>query len=365
MAYTAPTAGTSGYGGAKYGAGGGGDNRYDYTQWGGGLWSIGIDPAKTGYYNDVRNWYSSQPSDVKAQVDSYWQNNKRTGNADFDLANAVDWRQRDVARKIQIEHGPFDFLGPLAPIGGALATVAGSALGGPIGGALAGGLAGGLGSKSVLGGLLGAAGGYGLGAGIANAGGLGNYIGNIGAGIKNFVSDPLGSVSGLFGKSTGGFTNPGGLGLSGANLYNPASLGGAVAPSTGLGLTAAQLYNPAALGGILSTASNGLGLSSSLANNLYRSAALGEAAPISTPSSNPANVVEGKGGSVLGNMAGKVAGNFASNALSSLLTPEQGAGIGSMSPSAPNAWKVNPYTNSPYPELLMRPRARISNQLVV
>jgi hypothetical protein len=98
---------------------------------------------------------------------------------------------------------------------------------------------------------------------------------------------------------------------------------------------------------------------------LYRSGALGEAAPISTPSSNPANVVEGKGGSVLGDMAGKAAGNFASNALSSLLTPEQGGGIGSMSPAAPNAWKVNPYTNSPYPELLMRPRARISNQLVV
>lgn len=128
----------SGYGGATFGGGGGGRNRYDHTQWGGGLYSIGIDPAQAGFQDQVKNWYDRQPANARAEVDSYWNRNQRTGNAGFDLANAVDWRQRDVARKIKIEHNPLGPLGTIAPIAASfipgLGPLASAAIGAGIGG---------------------------------------------------------------------------------------------------------------------------------------------------------------------------------------------------------------------------------------
>lgn len=99
----------------------------------------------------------------------------------------------------------------------------------------------------------------------------------------------------------------------------------------------------------------------------YSPLAGGAIAPISTPSLNPANVVQGKNptSSVLGDLAKSAGKNLATNALESLLAPPQQSSGGMMSPSAPSAWGINPYNKTPYPELFMRPRSTISNQLVV
>ena len=179
-------AGAVGPGGAKFGGGAGGPNRFDYTQYGGGLWSIGIDPNAPDVDSRVQQWFNSQPSNVQAEVRKGMKGGKS-------LTWAADWRQRDVARKIQKEHGMFDFLGPLAPVGQIAATVGGAALGNmllpgigaKIGGTLAGGITGGLQSKNVLGGVLGAAGGYGLGSAVGAAGGVGNLAKNTVTSIKN------------------------------------------------------------------------------------------------------------------------------------------------------------------------------------
>jgi len=319
MAYTAPAQGTSGYGGAKFGAGGGGPNRYDFTQWGGGLWSIGIDPAKSGYYDDVIGWYNNQPSNVKSEVDAYWKNNKRTGNYGFDLANAVDWRQRDVARKIQKEPGFFDFLGPLAPVGGALATAAGSVLGGPIGGALAGGLAGGLGSKSVLGGLLGAAGGY-FGGGLLNKFGVPTNVLGVPGG---------GTVSGLYGSLIPAVGN--------VNQYMPADI-------------AARAAQGANYGGLAPIVDKSVQVATQTPPGVFEASmdALKNAA---SPTS------------LLGGVANNMMGNLAMNAIGGFLGGEPEAGGGLMGSPSANTWGVNPYNKSPYPELFMRPRRGISNQL--
>lgn len=158
--YQPPSAGAIGPGGAKWGAGGGGPNRYDYTQLGSGLWSVGIDLKAPDVKSQVQRWYDTQPSDVRAQIQRGMGPQPGRGSID-PLVYAADWRQRDVARKITKTNGFFDsFPGQLL---GAGLTMAGGALGGPLGGALAGGLTGGLATKSPLGGVLGAIGG-GLGA---------------------------------------------------------------------------------------------------------------------------------------------------------------------------------------------------------
>lgn len=305
----------AGPGGAKFGGGGGGANRYDYTQWGGGLYSIGIDPSKAGFQDQVTSWYNSQPANVKAEVDSYWKNNKKTGNAGFDLANAVDWRQRDVARKIQKEHGMFDFLGPLAPLGGALATAGGTLLGGPIGGALAGGLVGGV-QGGPLGAVLGGAGGY-FGGGLLNKIGIPtNMLGLPGGG----------TVSGLLGNVGSGLGA-----VSNVNQFMPADI-------------AARASHLAPI------------VDKSVALPAFTPPGVFEASKdLLTASINPANIATG------------IAKNVAGDAISSFLMPEAqaasggGGGGGGLlgGGSAGGA-----YTQSPYPELFRRARRGISNQLV-
>lgn len=148
-----PPAPASRFGGATFGGGGGGANRYDHTQWGGGLFSIGIDPSQSGFQQQAVDWYGRQPANVRAEVDSFWRNNQRTGNAANDMANAVDWRQRDVARKIKKKHSPLGGLGfaiPLAAsfipgVGAGLSAAIGAGVGGATGG-LRGAVLGGLGS---------------------------------------------------------------------------------------------------------------------------------------------------------------------------------------------------------------------------
>lgn len=194
--------GTVGPGGAKFGQGSGGPNRFDHTQLYGGLWSIGIDPQSPTLKQDVQNWYNSQPANVKAEVQKGMGNQPGRGSID-PLVYAVDWRQRDVARKIQKTHGMFDFLGPLAPVGQVAATLAGAAIGNmilpgigaKIGGTLVGGVTGGLQSKSVVGGLLGAAGGYGVGSSVASAGSVTNLAKNTAAGFKSLATNPKAAIS--------------------------------------------------------------------------------------------------------------------------------------------------------------------------
>jgi len=185
MAYVAPTSGAVGPGGAKFGMGSGGPNRFNHTQLYGGLWSIGIDPNSPTLQQDVQRWYDSQPQAVKNEVQKGMGNQPGRGSIN-PLVYAVDWRQRDVARKIQKENGFFQSLpGKIVGIG---ATALGSVLGGPIGGAIAGGVTGGLSSGNVLGGLTGALGGY-FGGGLLNKAGIPTNVLNLPGG---------GTISGAF-----------------------------------------------------------------------------------------------------------------------------------------------------------------------
>lgn len=143
--------GTAGPGGARFGAGAGGSNRFDHTAQGAGLWSIGIDPNAPDVDAQVQRWFSSQPAAVQADVRRGLASN---GNS---LTRAADWRGRDVARKIQKENGIFDvgigkILGDIAPYAAAflpggqfLAPAIGATVGGVrdgLGGALLGGATG-------------------------------------------------------------------------------------------------------------------------------------------------------------------------------------------------------------------------------
>ena len=178
--------GTLGPGGAKFGLGGGGPNRYNYTVSGSGLWSIGIDPND---YNAAVTWYTSQPAKVRSEVDRYWKNNQRSGNAAYDTAMAVDWRQRDVARKIQKDNGFFS--STLGKVFSAVAPVAGGFFLGPLAGAAIGATTGGI-KNGPLGAVLGGLGGYGggsLGASLA-ANGIKGTISNAINGVKGFFGGP-------------------------------------------------------------------------------------------------------------------------------------------------------------------------------
>jgi hypothetical protein len=126
-----------GPGGARFGAGAGGPNRFDYTQYGGGLWSIGIDPNAPDVDAKAQQWFNSQPANVQAEV--------RKGLAGGkSLTWATDWRARDVARKIQKSNNFFDstlgkVVGVALPMGlGAIAAPLGIAASAGIGGATGG-----------------------------------------------------------------------------------------------------------------------------------------------------------------------------------------------------------------------------------
>jgi hypothetical protein len=144
-----------GPGGANYGAGGGGPNRYDYTAEGSGLWSVGIDRQDPQAINKAVSWYQSQDPGTRAELGSLAGGNM---NNPVGFLNAIDQRQRDVARNIQKENGFFDstfgkILGAALPIAagfipgvGPMASAAiGAGLGGAQGG-FKGAVMGGLGS---------------------------------------------------------------------------------------------------------------------------------------------------------------------------------------------------------------------------
>ena len=180
------------------------------------------------------------------------------------LSAALDWGVRENDRSQQHKENFLDttfgmILGKLAQIG--VGFIPG------VGVPLAMTLAGGLGAAQAaaqtrpsagsmaLGGVSGALSGYSgahMAAGINAAGGVGPYVSNIGASIKNGVSN-------LFGG--GGFSNPAGLGLSGANLgLNFASGGFSAAPVAGYGIGSGLTA-----GGLGLTGANlGVGLTNSL-----------------------------------------------------------------------------------------------------
>jgi len=132
--------GAVGPGGARLGMGAGGPNRFDHTQYGGGLWSIGIDPSASDVDARVQQWFDSQPANVQAEV--------RKGLAGGkSLTWAADWRARDVARKIKKTNGFMDstlgkILGTVAPIAvgfiPGIGTAAQIGLGAALGGARGG-----------------------------------------------------------------------------------------------------------------------------------------------------------------------------------------------------------------------------------
>ena len=149
--YTNPYAGQPNVQSGNFGAGGGGANRYDYTQPGSGLYSIGIDRSSPTAINDANRWYQAQDPATRAEIGALA---GRNVNDPVGLLNAIDARQRDVARKITKTNGFMDstfgqllgiglpmaaggLFGPLAAMGTSAAV--GGARGGPMG-ALLGGL---------------------------------------------------------------------------------------------------------------------------------------------------------------------------------------------------------------------------------
>jgi len=138
QAYANPYAGQANAQSGNFGMGGGGPNRYDYTQQGSGLWSVGIDRSSPTAVNDSLKWYQSQDPGTRAEIG---QLGGRSVNDPTGLMNTIDARQRDVARRIQKETGFFDstfgkMLGfglPLAA--GFLGPWAGAAMGAAVGGA--------------------------------------------------------------------------------------------------------------------------------------------------------------------------------------------------------------------------------------
>ena len=179
--------GTVGPGGAKFGQGAGGPNRFDFTARGAGLWSIGIDPNAPDAEAQAQRWFSSQPAAVQAEV------RKGLASNNNSLAQAADWRSRDVARKIQKSNSFLDTT--LGKVLGTAATIGAGFLPGgqflaPAVGAGIGGAKGGL-KGAVLGGL----GGYAAGQG---AGFLKGAAGKAG-GAAAFKAAP-----GTFAKNVGG-----------------------------------------------------------------------------------------------------------------------------------------------------------------
>lgn len=203
--------GTAGPGGAKFGAGAGGPNRFDFTQYGGGLWSIGIDPNSPTVKQDVQRWYDSQPAAVKAEVQKGMGNQPGRGSID-PLVYATDWRGRDVARKVQKSNSFLDttlgkVLGTAATIGAGflpggqfLAPAVGAGLGGAKGG-LKGAVLGGLGGYAAgqgAGFLKGAAGKAGGAAAFKAAPGAfaKNVAGQTATAAKNAAMSPVRALTG-------------------------------------------------------------------------------------------------------------------------------------------------------------------------
>jgi len=316
--YNNPYAGKNyGFDQKAFGAGGGGDARYDFTQQGSGLWSIGINPGDPQAINKAIDWYKSQDAGTRAEI------GKLSGskvNDPVGFLDAIDARQRDVARNIQKENGFLDStfgqilttlgtvaLGAVPGVGPALAAGAGAITGGikgGIGGALLGGLggygAGQLGSSLATNGISGT---------IKNfTSGFSNMFGGGAAPISTPSLNPANVVQGV-----GGAVNAAANAVPGLSSgVNAASLAASLGPSAG---SAAGLL-PAGAGGISTAA--GAGTGATLAQILGQagasagsagSAATGttatgtgvtNAAPISTPSATASNVVPGVGGSVAG-----------------------------------------------------------------
>ena len=286
--------GTVGPGGAKFGAGAGGPNRFDFTQYGGGLWSIGIDPNSPTVKQDVQRWYDSQPAAVKAEVQKGMGNQPGRGSID-PLVYAADWRSRDVARKIQKSNKFLDttlgkVLGTAATIGAGF--LPGGQLLAPAVGAGLGGAKGGL-KGAVLGGLGGYAAGQGAGflkGAAGKAGGLtafkaapGAFARNVGGqavtAAKQAVTKPLTALKG--GATTGAqpaLAQQAPRGAGGLTTAQGAGLGRAAeaaAPAAQAALPAAEVAAAAAPGMLKRAAQSAL---DTLISNPLQAGALGLAA---------------------------------------------------------------------------------------
>jgi hypothetical protein len=181
--WAAPTAGAVGPGGAVWGGGGGGENRYDYEAEGSGLWSIGIDPADPQAINKAISWYKSQDPGTRAELGS---TGGKSMNDPAGFLRTIDARQREVARKIQKPSGFFNstfgkILGTVAPI--ALGFIPGIGTAAQIGlGAALGGAQGGI-KGALLGGAASA-----IGPSIRLPGGVGGVIKAPVAAAKSAIS---------------------------------------------------------------------------------------------------------------------------------------------------------------------------------
>jgi hypothetical protein len=244
-----------GPGGAKFGAGSGGSARFDHTARGGGLWASGFDQSDPGIGGQVKAWYGSQAANVRGEVDKYFTGaNASKRGTEAGLVEAVDWRQRDVARKIQKENGFLDstfgkILVTAAQIGVTLAT--GNPYAATAIGAVTGGVKGGI-KGAALGGLAG----YGVGTGT-------QFV--AGGGISRTFNTLLGkgassSVSGVTQNAAGYLEHTPGIASTGSKASSFLSRAGGVIKGAGSSIDTAvgavnagvglkNLLAPAAAGG--------------------------------------------------------------------------------------------------------------------
>lgn len=189
-------------------------------------------------YTTIKNAQNLGPKQAQLFNQFMKTGKKPEGLSDATAMTALDWALREEGRFQQ--HKPVSLLekiaGPLLTIGASMIPVIG-----PYAGAAVGGYMGSRNGGSLLDIALGATGGYLGGRSIANAGGVTGVANNIKNGVGNLFN-------------SGGFSNPGALGVSGANLgLDFASGGFQAAPvagygASGLGLTGGSVTS--ALGGL-------------------------------------------------------------------------------------------------------------------
>jgi hypothetical protein len=200
--------------------------------------------------NNAKTLARTPDSQAAKEFQSYLKTGKLPANSPGFLnlaAQQLDYGVRENSRAQQ--HKPVSLLEKIAS---PLLTIAASAIN-PLAGAAVGGFMGSRHGGGILGAGLGALGGYFGGKSIADAGGVSGIYNSAKNGISNLLP------------GSGGFSNPAGLGLTGANLGLPGlSNAGAAVPVSGygasaLGLTGGNLALPGLVNALPATPVSGYG----------------------------------------------------------------------------------------------------------
>lgn len=254
-------------------------------------------------FDKLQKWAS--PEQIKSRGGNpndtqwkYWQDYFKTGKVNPNMRADTALRGLGVGLSETARAQQHKKIGLLEKVLGPVLTIAASSIPviGPYAGAAVGGYVGSRHGGGPIGTILGAAGGYIGGVNIAKAGGISGIYNSAKSGIGNLLS-------------SGGFSNPSALGLTGANLAlpglsnAPATVGaagfgaGALGPVGTVGLNFASGAMPGTLAtntNSINNVSAGVGRSlaegGSTADDLYKPRSLG---PIPADMSTPEKVFRG------------------------------------------------------------------------